>query len=212
MATYNQGVLGSFSGKIGPVIGANWRGKPVMRSHPTKSNKTPSPAQQQQRDKFTFVLQFLNPIKDLLMETFGANTGIKTPFNNALSYHLKEAVNTTPSGFEMQYPKVLIGLGALCGIEQPLLTNMAPNKLLLQWQDNSSQGMAYANDSLLLIAYAPDLDRFEFFLETAFREETQVVLEFSNDFQGQELILWATFTNAVLALTATSSYLGRVVV
>lgn len=208
MATYNQGILGSFSGKVGPVIGSNWRGKQVLRSVPSKSNKAPSLAQQIQRDKFAFVLRFLNPIKVVLRETFGTHLDTKTPFNNALSYHLKEAVSLTPTGFEMHYAKVLIGKGALCGIKQPELSTIAPNRLLLQWQDNSNQGMAYANDSLLVIVYAPSLNRFEFFLEIAFREASQATLEFTDDFQGQELVLWATFTNTTLGITATSSYVS----
>ena len=39
MGTYNKGILGAFSGKVGPVVGATWRGKEVMRSLPKKSNR-----------------------------------------------------------------------------------------------------------------------------------------------------------------------------
>jgi len=211
MATYNQGILGDFSGKIGPVIGSNWRGKQVMRSLPTKSKQAPSKAQQLQRDKFAYVIQFLNPIKELLMATFGDNTGTKTPYNNALSYHLKEVVQQTATGFTMRYDKLLISKGTLCGIEAPVLTNATPNALHLQWTDNSNQGLAYANDSLIVIAYAPNLVRFEFFLEVAFREEAQVALEFCEDFQGQSVELWASFTNTNAISSATSRYLGSIV-
>lgn len=208
MATYNNGILGSFSGAIGPVIGSQWRGKSVIRSKPTKSNKAPSPAQQLQRDKFAFALQFLNPIKALLMETFGENQSTKTPFNNALSYHLKEAVQHHANGFYMAYPKVLIGQGPLCGIAQTEVTVLAPRTLRLQWADNSDQGMAYADDSLLVIAYSPTLHTFELFLETALREDTQAILEFPDSFRDHHVELWATFTNTATGMTATSTYLG----
>ena len=39
MGTYNKGILGAFSGKVGPVVGATWRGKDVMRSLPKKTNR-----------------------------------------------------------------------------------------------------------------------------------------------------------------------------
>ncbi|MBP0902377.1 DUF6266 family protein [Mariniflexile gromovii] len=212
MATYNQGVLGGFSGKVGPVIGSNWRGKNVMRSIPSKSTKTVSTAQQLQRDKFKFVLQFLTPLKGVLTETFGANVGSKTPFNNAMSYHMKEAVYYTGTVFEIDYSKVLIGMGGLCGIKNPVVHGAGTTALQLTWDDNSQQGLAYPDDALLVVAYAPALNDFDFFMAYSLREEAGCTLYFQEDFYGETVQLWATFTNTQLALTATSQYLGSVVV
>ena len=60
MGTYNKGILGPFSGKVGTVVGANWRGKDVMRSLPKKTDRTPTQTQLLQREKFTAVSNFLN--------------------------------------------------------------------------------------------------------------------------------------------------------
>lgn len=212
MATYNQGILGGFSGKIGPVIGSNWRDKHVLRSVPTKSKKKPSKAQLQQRHKFAFVLQFINPLKSILSETFGSMVGSSSPFNQALSYYLKEVVIATPTGFKMRYPKALISKGPLCGMAQPDLSTLSPSRLLLQWNNNSDQGFAEPDNTLLALAYAPALDRFEWFLEPALREDAQCVLEFPEAFEVQTVHVWATFTNTSLGISATSSYIGAVVV
>lgn len=212
MATYNDGVLGSFSGKLGPIIGSNWRGKSVMRSVPTKSTKVASAAQQLQRDKFKFVLQFLTPLKGLLTETFGANVGAKTPFNNAMSYHMKAAVSQTPIGFNMDYSKVLIGMGGLCGIKNPTVYGTATNALNLTWDNNSEQGLAYPTDDLLVVAYTPTLNNFDFFMAYSQRGAGVCTLDFQEAFYGETVHLWATFTNTNLALSATSSYLGAFVV
>lgn len=211
MGTYSNGVLGGFSGKVGTVVGSLWRGKQVMRSVPTASKKAPSAAQLQQRAKFSFALRFLNPIKGLLSITFGDNTGSKTPFNNALSYHLKEAITVTDTGFELLYSKVLIGMGGLCGISNAMITHSNPTTLSLTWQNNSNEGLAYPNDSLIVIAYAPQLEAFEFFIECSFRELSLCELVFPEHFQGHTLQLWATFNNATKVLSATSTYLGAVV-
>lgn len=40
MATLNKGILGGFSGKVGTVVGANWRGLDIIRSRPKISNAT----------------------------------------------------------------------------------------------------------------------------------------------------------------------------
>ena len=58
MGTYNKGILGAFSGKVGPVVGASWRGKEVMRSLPKKSNRVATATQLLQRQKFAMVQAF----------------------------------------------------------------------------------------------------------------------------------------------------------
>ncbi|WP_291131895.1 DUF6266 family protein [Flavobacterium sp. UBA7682] len=55
MGTYNKGILGPFSGKVGTVVGANWRGKDIMRSLPKKTNRTPTETQLLKRQLFTTV-------------------------------------------------------------------------------------------------------------------------------------------------------------
>ena len=208
MGTYNDGVLGSFSGKVGPVIGSNWRGKSIMRSLPKKSTVKASVAQQLQRDKFRFVLQFLTPIKPVLTETFGINMGSKTPFNNAMSYHMKEVVTYNGTNFEIDYSKVLIGMGALCGIDNPVVYGTATTALTLTWDNNSQQGLAYPTDALLVVAYAPAINKYDFFLASSLRETGMCLLDFSEVFKDETIHLWATFTNPDLAITATSKYLG----
>lgn len=212
MATLKQGILDGFSGKVGTVVGSTWRGKNVLRSVPRKSTKPISVAQQRQRDKFKCVLQFLTPIKGILTQTFGANVGSKTPFNNAMSYHLKEAVKLSPTGFTMEYPKVLVGMGGLCGLKLPSVQPAAAHSLEITWEDNSKQGLAYATDNFLVVAYAPSIHSFESFMENSVRETGQCMLNFEESFYGETVHLWATFTNSSVGITATSRYLGAFVV
>ena len=78
MATYNKGILGAFSGKVGPVVGATWRGKDVMRSLPKRSNRMATVIQQQQRTKFAMVTEFLSGIQPVIKRYFGGDTGLNT--------------------------------------------------------------------------------------------------------------------------------------
>ncbi|MFB9052172.1 DUF6266 family protein [Formosa undariae] len=208
MATLHQSILGGFSGKVGPVIGSTYRGKNILRSVPTKSTKPISAAQQRQRDKFKTVLQFLTPIKELLNETFGKQVGSKSPYNQAMSYHMREALIPTPSGFTMDYNKVLVAMGGLCGLEQPAVQSLPDHTLSITWDDNSSQGLAYPTDAFVVVAYASALQRFDTFIDCSLREYGQCLLDFEADFHGETVHLWATFRNSNLDLTATSRYLG----
>ncbi|MCO6163351.1 hypothetical protein [Flavobacterium sp. NRK F7] len=58
MGTYNKGIIGAFSGKVGPVVGASCRGKEILRSLPKKSNRIATPEQALHRMKFTAVISF----------------------------------------------------------------------------------------------------------------------------------------------------------
>jgi hypothetical protein len=42
MATFEKGILGGFSGKVGTVIGGNWKGIDFMRSRANKRTFVPS--------------------------------------------------------------------------------------------------------------------------------------------------------------------------
>jgi hypothetical protein len=103
MATFEKGILGGFSGKVGNVVGARWRGKNIMRSVPQRGNYTPTEKQEEQRLKFKTVIGFLSPVVDVLNLYFGKPQGDKSRSNLATSYHLKNAVVSIPGGMEMDY-------------------------------------------------------------------------------------------------------------
>ena len=207
-----DGILGGLSGKIGNVVGSTWRGKNVLRSAPSTSKKPASKAQKKQRDKFKDVSAFLIPIKGILTKTFGAKVGVKSPYNFAMSYHMKEAVQQTPAGFQLEYSKILIGKGSLCGLENPLVKTLPIHRLQVSWDDNSTQGLAYPNDTFLIVAYAASLKSFQYAMEDSKRETTQYTHNFEESFYGETVHVWATFYNAELAIAATSSYLGAFVI
>lgn len=62
MATLNKGILGGFSGKVGTVVGANWRGLDIIRSRPKISKRNPTEKQLEQQMKFKLAISFLQPL------------------------------------------------------------------------------------------------------------------------------------------------------
>ncbi|TXD49276.1 DUF6266 family protein [Polaribacter sp. IC073] len=75
MATFEKGILGGFSGKVGNVVGARWRGENVMRSLLKRGNYTATAKQEEQRQKFKTLIGFLSPIVDVLNPYFGNPQG-----------------------------------------------------------------------------------------------------------------------------------------
>ena len=61
MGKYIKGILGSFLGKVGTVIGSSWKGIEYMRSRGKKSSKPPTQAQLIQQAKFKLLVRFVIP-------------------------------------------------------------------------------------------------------------------------------------------------------
>lgn len=212
MGTYNKGILGPFSGKVGTVVGANWRGKDVMRSLPKKTNRTPTENQQLQRLLFTTVSEFLTPISNVLSAYFGQSGGLVSRRNQAMSYHMKEAVEYVDPNFEMLYNKVLISKGDLVGVQNPTVTAAANQKLDYSWDDNSGQGSARATDKLVVVVYAPSEGLYYTNLNAATRNNAAIAVTLPNYFTGLDVQSWITFVAEDDKSCATSVYMGQVTV
>ena len=212
MATFEKGILGGFSGKVGNVVGTRWRGKNVMRSLPQRGNYTPTAKQEEQRQKFKTVIGFLRPIVEVLTLYFGNAQGDKSRSNVATSYHLKNAVVSSPLGMVMDYAKVLISKGDLRGIDGGTLTAGAAQTLVFGWQDNSGQGKATATDALMVVVYAPDLNLFYNNLAVATRDATTATVTLPLFMTGFEVEVWASFSKPDTNFAAISTYMGAVTV
>lgn len=212
MAKFDKGILGGFSGKVGNVVGVRWRGQDIMRSLPSRGNYVPSNAQLEQREKFGLVMRFLSPIQGFLSNYFGKRQGDKSPFNLAVSYHLREAVELVGEAYQMDYLKVLISKGDLRGMDSPQVQALANQELTLSWEDNSGQGNASGTDQCLVVIYAPDAQFFQTFEQIAQRQDAGVTLNLPPYFAGFEVYIWASFVTDNQQEAATSSYLGNLTI
>jgi hypothetical protein len=211
MGTYNKGILGAFSGKVGPVVGASWRGKEVMRSLPKRSNRVATALQQQQRQKFTMVNDFLGGIQPVIKRYYGNDSGIKTRRNQAMSYLMREALVFNDPDYEWDYSKVLISRGDLTGIEDATL-DVSAGAISVMWTDNSDQGEALADDQLVLVVYDPETKAVVYSLAAGERADEAAALAMPSYLDGAEVQVWATFVAADGKLFATSLYLGSITV
>jgi len=212
MGTYSKGILGPFSGKVGTVVGANWRGKNILRSLPKKTVRTPSEIQLLQQQKFAAVSAFLTPIAPVLSRYFGLGSTALTRRNQAMSYHLLQAVTYAAPDFVMEYTKVLIAKGDLPGIQNPVVTASGSNSLHYTWQDNSGQGQAESGDLLVVVVYEPLSGQFMYLLNAAIRGDETAYVILPASFAGLEVQSWITFASADESRYATSVYMGATTV
>ena len=211
MGTLHNGLLGGFSGKVGPVVGVTLRNKTILRSLPQPSNKPRSPKQLGNQSSFGLVSSFLAQYRTFINAYFTPDADGKAPYGSAMSYHKLHATRKENGMYYINYPQVLISKNALPGILGGTLSTGADDTLQLTWTDNSDQPLAAATDLLTVAAYAPALHRFYFFEGCAERQDSSVQLTIPPGFTKHDLQLWATFTEqAKHPMAATSWYVGEV--
>lgn len=212
MGTYNKGILGAFSGKVGPVVGASWRGKDVMRSLPRKGNRVATETQLLQRLKFSTVTAFLNPLQPIISRFYGSDTTDKTRRNQAMSYHMREALTYVDPEFLITFNKVQISKGDLIGMQAPAIAAGAAQSVDFTWTDNSDEGQAKATDTLVMALYEPTTKTTVYSLNAGTRNTGAANVIVPAYLSGLTVHVWGTFTSADEKLYATSVYLGSVVV
>lgn len=83
-----NGILGGVSGKVGGVVGANWKGIPTVRAYAIPSNPN-STGQQTQRTLFTAVLAFLKLLTSTVLQPYwDPFVSNMSGFNKAMSVNL----------------------------------------------------------------------------------------------------------------------------
>ena len=209
MATISKGILGGFSGTVGPVVGANWRGMDVIRSRPKSSRRTPSEKQLEQQLKFKLAISFLQPIKSIQSLYFGMGSGVKSRVNLAVSYTISEAIQMVAGLPELIFNKVLITRGELTSFQNAVLTTQPGGVLHLEWEDNSTQGDAAPTDQVSIVCYCAELNNWEIYEGIVMRSDLMADVTLPAYCLGKTMEVYAFLNNEKQTAASTSLYLGQ---
>ena len=117
MAKFKNGILGPISGKLGPIVGASWKGIPYLRTAPKSDVKRKAtPAQLASRQKFNFLNLFLVPFHPYLSNGFRNSCGNKTEINAGFSANYKH-INGEYQNFSIALNQLKLSEGRLTGLE-----------------------------------------------------------------------------------------------
>jgi hypothetical protein len=211
MAKFEKGILGSFRGRVGTVVGASWKGTDYIKSRNSKSSKPPTEKQTEQRARFAFVMKFISPIAELYAHTFKDVSAKMTGINSAFRYNYDHALTGTYPAFAMDYSKVLISKGQLHNAINPTASAAGGGIIKFGWGDNSGNAMANADDKSILVVYCRELDQYVYTTTGAARNAGSDSLNVGN-FTGKTVETWVGFITADGKDVATSVYTGELVV
>ena len=149
MGTVKKGILGDFSGKVGMVVGSNWKGISYIRSLPKKVKDPRTLPQRSHRAKFAFTIHFLQPMTDFLRTGWKLYAQRQSPFNAAVSYTFAKAIAGEYPDYEIDPNKVLVSRGTLTSVANATV-KFNDRNIQFQWEDNTGQGSAKATDKALI--------------------------------------------------------------
>ena len=198
-----------FTGKLGNVIGYVKDGKQMIRRIPKRRKRRYTRLQLLQQKKFSLMIKFFKPLTPLLQQTFGVSRSGGSNYNKAVSYHIKNAITGKYPFFEMDYAKVLLGMGSLTPAKIPAVSSQQTGWLQFTWADNSERVGARSYDEAWVAIYCPELDQWICYLDCAVRRSGC----YSSDvtaFSGKAVHSYLGFISHDGKTVSNSSYLGVV--
>jgi len=212
MGKINSGILGGFSGKVGTVVGAFWKGIATMRSLASSVSNPNTPAQLEQRAKFSAIVKFLKPLTSFLRIGF-KNAAIKmSAFNAAMSYNYSHAITGTYPVFDIDYTKVLVSQGNFPGALNPVGEAGIAGAVDFTWDDNTWEAEATAEDLSVLVVYNPTKDAAVSVIGAITRAIGAQTITLPNSYTGDEVQCYIAFTNAKGSVISNSQFVGSVIV
>jgi hypothetical protein len=211
MARITNGILGAFSGKVGAVVGASWRGIDYMRSLPEPSNKPATALQLAQRLKLVLFRGFLLGV-DQIIEKCYQNYDKKTPMNSALSYNMQYAVTGNYPDLNIDFPNLLYSKGDLLSASSLKAVSTEANAIDFSWQNGDFSNYRGAEDQVSLVAYSPETMKFVKLTHAGIRADEGSRLILPENFSGQQIHCYLSFYSEAFNIASTNEYLGAVTV
>ncbi len=211
MAT-NTGILGAFTGTIGPVTGYMRNGRNILRTSRSSVRNQRTPLQLSQREKILICNQFTKAFKGsgFFNTGFPAYGQTNTGFNRVTSALMSRAVTGVYPNMQLNYQQVLVSKGRLPGAESVKAT-VKNGTIHFSFADNSTDGIAATDDTVILVAYCPELQQAVFTQYGGFRRDKKAVLNVAV-LKGYAVETWIGFLSADEKDASDSVWTGRMVV
>jgi hypothetical protein len=212
MAKLAMGILGGFRGKVGTVVGSFWKGVATIRAYVANVTQPNSPAQLEQRAKFSAVIHFLQPLTAFIRVGFKSLAVKMTEINAAVAYNLENAVTGIYPAFTIDYPNAMVSRGHLAGVLNAAAGTTVPGEIEFTWDNNSGIDGSLPEDKVMLVVYNPTKDHAITVLGGNTRLSGSQAVPVPASFAGDEVKCYISFQDAKQTVVSDSAFAGSVVV
>lgn len=208
MGTIKKGILGGFSGKVGNVVGASWKGVDYIRSLPSKVRNPRSKGQVAQRTRFSLIAKFVRALLPVIRVGFKQSAGAyNSAYSAAVSYNVQNAVKGEHPDFEIDFSNAMLSKGGLTGTYEAMATR-EPGILNAEWEPEA-RGNASVEDHVAIAAYNPIKQEAMYDLHAASRGDGSGELQLPTAWDGDEVEAFVMFISEDGKQVSDSVYTGR---
>lgn len=194
MGKIKENIFTGFSGKLGNVVGCKGKNGYYLRTRPENYRDAKSKGQMRQRSKFMLANELLKNFVPLLRIGYRDCAGKRSGFTAAMSYVMANAINQSEEGASINYEKVKIAQGTLTtAIEAKV--ELERGKAIFTWKDNSGQGDAQPEDSVMILVYNKIKGQAVYQLGAALRSDSHCELSLPNEWQKEDLTAYIALEN-----------------
>ncbi|SRR5690606_16371929 len=208
MAVFKNGPNGSFSGKVGSVVGYKWKGIDVIRGLPRKSHKPRSEARLANEQAMKLIMGVLKPLKLLIRMGFrdAAAPLNMSAFNLALSRNKKHAIKGQYPHLEIDWDSLRISEGDRAAVRN-LTAEWVADGLRLTWATSIGSAPGHAADLLSFAVYSPAEDFWRPFFNEATRGAGECVLSHDENWLSSGAHVFAMFVSFTGDAVSDSSHI-----
>ena len=207
MATQNKNNGNIITGKVGKVVGVQWRTKHLLRSTPRKSAQKPSNKQLLQREKLSVASQFIAPLRNLINTYFTSVHPNQNGVNQVTSLLLTQSMELHENRWEINFSSFVFTLGILPNTESQV--NIMKQAITLNWSKLQHKGLKNNQHLLTLLYYHEESKTWYQHLDIASREALHCNIPLSKELNKGTLHLWQFWTHQESKQQSTSLYLGK---
>ncbi|GHV69976.1 hypothetical protein FACS1894199_19310 [Bacteroidia bacterium] len=117
MGQIKKGILGSFSGRVGTVIGSHWKQIDYIRSMPSHHHDAKTPKQMEQRLKLALLSEYLKIMLPFIDIGFKNSKNNTSPFNAAFKYNFANAFYGDYPNIRLDLAYILLSHGSTKGTD-----------------------------------------------------------------------------------------------
>lgn len=209
MAKFINGANGTFSGKVGSVIGSSWRGINYLRGLGKKSKIPATELQRLQRDRFALLVKFMAPLTELLNKGFaGRNLKVATAFSYAVKHNFYGGVVGMAEPLELNYAAFQLSDGNLFK-PRGAKADVTANELTVSWNPKETEFNGKLTDNAHVLIYNVTQDLFFTPDAPATRADGAAIATLEDMEAGDLGHAWMFFTDADGKGVSKTAYAGE---
>ena len=213
MAKINWGITSGFIGKLGNVVGFNWKGENIQRAHTVNGRKSQTKEQSLQRARFALITHAGGDLYEAIYSGYRFVARSRRTTQNGLFVreNMKNVIGDVPELLNLDYENLQLSQGNLLGVE---FGEAAVNGNVLSVsiaEANLDDRRVAENDHVYLVAYCPELHNSKCVAVGTRDEEGELSLTMSAKWAGKRIYAYgfviggASYNQGVASKT---EYLG----